>query len=482
MQKPFVLILMLFLSLSTVVSAQVTCPPGFPAESPVASSSPDDIPPTNIDIITYTGSLAPIRANHNIAYVEITPNDQRVWFGVDSHPGLNRIFYNRRVRANESSPWQWQYSYSPVVITLPAPSSALASSVLYSDTPRYRDPLTNTYYKFLMYLVFQPSSCDGQVAGFMYYAFSDDGICWTTPRAGTRSGGPSFSCHPITNSVPILQMAALDRGTTLTNTLTLVGMEGNLAELVPGDQYLRAAAMDRTQTILGHASRLNPGSVSVDGELSDRGIFQPRGGPVIPGDTWPDRYEPYAYFTNFQIAYDAPSGNFYIGRGYPYPYARYWDYYGSTTPTFSQTNKTELVGPHGPSPVVECAGAPATFPNRIQIYRMNIGSLDNVTNITNPSLSWTKVLDSGGPFGFAFNTWPGGPPPTAQTPLVAGMTNEGRDWASVSFLRDRTGNLIRSGSTGYFFAGDTFKLSKGSNAPCRITGTETNTLRTLTLP
>jgi hypothetical protein len=170
------------------------------------------------------------------------------------------------------------------------------------------------------------------------------------------------------------------------------------------------------------------------------------------------------------------------GRGYPYPFARYWDEFGENTPAYSQTVKTELVGPHGPSPVVECAPAPATFPNRIQIYRMNIGSLDFITNITNPNLSWTRVLDSGGPLGYAFNSWPGGPPQSSQTPLVAGQTNDGRDWASVSFLRDRSGNLIRSGNTGYFFAGDNFKLSKGSNAPCRITGTETNTLRTLTLP
>ena len=28
---------------------------------------------------------------------------------------------------------------------------------------------------------------------------------------------------------------------------------------------------------------------------------------------------------NLQIAYDAQSVNFYIGRGYPYPYARYYD-------------------------------------------------------------------------------------------------------------------------------------------------------------
>jgi hypothetical protein len=482
MRKPLVLISLLFLSLSSIASAQVSCPVGFPGESAVASSSPDDIPPTNIDIITYTGSTTPIRANHNIAFVEINSNDQRVWFGVDSHPGLNRIFYNRRVRDDASSPWRWLYSYSPTVITLPSPSSALASTVLYSDTPRYRDPLTDTYYKFIMYMVYQPSSCDGQVAGFLYYAYSDDGICWTTPRAATRTGGPSFACHSITNSVPILQMAALDKGTTSANSLVLVGMEGNLAELVPGDQYARAEAMARTQTILGTASRLNPGHVSVVGELSNGGMFLPRGGPVIPGDTWPDRYEPYAYHTNMQIAFDPPSGNFYIGRGYPYPYGRYWDFFGDNTPTNSQKVKTELMGPHGLSPVVECAGSPATFPNRIQVYRMNIGSLDFVSNITNPSLNWTKVLDSGGALGYAFNSWPGGPVQSAQTPLVTGQTNDGRDWASVSFLRDRSGNLIRSGTTGYFFAGDTFKLSKGSNAPCRITGLETNTLRTMTLP
>ena len=53
-----------------------------PPESPVPSYSPDDIPATNIDIITYTGALAKARANHNFCFVEMSPNDQRVWFGV----------------------------------------------------------------------------------------------------------------------------------------------------------------------------------------------------------------------------------------------------------------------------------------------------------------------------------------------------------------------------------------------------------------
>ena len=480
------LLMPLLLWITLAVSAQVNCPANFPAVNPVPSASPDDIPATNVNIITYTGSLTPVRPSQNIAYVEINPNDQRVWFGVDTNPGLHWIFYNRRVRANETSPWQWEYAYSPLVITLPAPASTLASTVLYSDTPRYRDSLTNTYYKFLMYIIYQPRSCDGVVGGILFYAFSDDGICWTTPRAATQSGGPTLSCSGITNAVPILQAAALDRGTNLTNTIAVVTVEGDGGALIPpcesGTQCPRADAMSRTQTYLWHASRSNPGTMVLDGELTSRGVFTPRGGPVIPGDTWPDRYDPYEYFVNLQIAYDPQSGNFYIGRGYPYPYARYANLFGHNTPTFSQTVKTELVGPYGPSPVVECPEFPFTLPNRIQIYRMNIGSLDFITNIINPSLSWTKVLDSGGPFGYAFNSWPGGPVQSAQTPLVPGQTNDGRDWAAVSFLRDRSGNLVRSGNTGYFFAGDTFKLSKGSNAPCRITGTETNTLRTMTLP
>lgn len=131
-------------------SGQLVCPPNFPTESPVASYSPDDIPPTDIDMVTYTGAYAKAQANHNMSFVQITPNDQRVWFFLDG-VGVPLTFYNRRVRDTESSPWRWLYSSSPSV------TDSSPAAVLYSPTPRYWDSVTQTSYSFLMYQIYQPS-------------------------------------------------------------------------------------------------------------------------------------------------------------------------------------------------------------------------------------------------------------------------------------------------------------------------------------
>src|SRR5687767_5906390 len=91
------IVLMFALCVPARLQGQINCPP-MPAESPQASSSPADVPPANYDIITATGAIVKARANLTVAMVEISPNDQRVWFGVDSHPGARRVFYNRRLR------------------------------------------------------------------------------------------------------------------------------------------------------------------------------------------------------------------------------------------------------------------------------------------------------------------------------------------------------------------------------------------------
>ena len=156
------------LALSAIpLNAQPVCPVGFPAQSPVPSSSPDDIPPTNVDIITFGGAIVKARANHNIAFVEVTPNDQRVWFGVDGNPGLYRAFYNRRVRDNESSPWRWLYSSSPTLVTYDVEASQVIGAVLYSPTPRYHDSVSNHTYKFVMYESYQQKDCAGAVMGLL---------------------------------------------------------------------------------------------------------------------------------------------------------------------------------------------------------------------------------------------------------------------------------------------------------------------------
>jgi hypothetical protein len=468
------------LLLALPAAAQVVCPPGFPAESPVVSNSPDDIPPTNIDIITYTGAIVKARANHNIAFVETGPNEQQVWFGVDANPSLARCFYNRRVRDTTTGQWTWRYNRSPEVIRYQTPTSGGAGAVLYSPTAKYRDPATGTLYKYVMYQVVQPGACDGAVAGFVFYSLSNNGFCWTAPRQAKRTGGPSFNCSStFTESVPVEAVSAIDAG----STIYLVGIEGDISNqlappvtvLDPNGQPRRYNNMNKTLTALGSASTSDPGQITVIGMLTANGMFLPSYGPANPSN--PDRYKTYAYFIDMDVAWDPTTGNFYIGRAYPYPYDR-----GSLIPIGrndppAETNsplqsqiepEVLLFGPQGPSPVESCLDSPGTLPNRLQIYRMNIGSLANIAQITTGT--WTLVTDVGGSVGYGFDTVMG------TTPLLMGMTSINLDLGAVSFLKNRRGELVRYGQTSYYFAGDIFKQKK-SVGPCRITGNERERLR-----
>jgi hypothetical protein len=181
------------------------------------------------------------------------------------------------------------------------------------------------------------------------------------------------------------------------------------------------------------------------------------------------------------MGYDAANGDLYIGRSYPYAFDRgqTGTYFpaDSNTPTYSQTFVTSILGPQGLSAVEGCASGPASFPNRIQIYKKHIGSMSNIYQITTGT--WTLVTDVGGALGYAFNYWPNGTAQPQQTALVANQVNVGRDYGAISFLRDGAGNLVRYGTTAYYFGSDTFMLSKGGSAPCRITGQERNTILAL---
>ncbi|HEX2060582.1 MAG TPA: hypothetical protein VHK90_07565 [Thermoanaerobaculia bacterium] len=483
--RTFLVLWLVAIAALPLAAQQPVCAPGFPAESPVVSNSPDDIPATNVDIVNHNFQFVKARANHNMAFVEIGPNEQRVYFGVDANPSLERVFYNRRVRDTTTGQWTWRYPYSPEVIRYPDPTSGGAASVLYSATAKYRDAATNTLYKYVMYQVVQPGLCDGVVAGFVYYSFSNNGICWTTPRPAQRPGGPSFNCSStITNSVPVEAVSAIDAG----DTIYLVGIEGDISNqlappvtvLDPNGQPRRYNNMNRTMTALGSASTSDPRTITILGSLSAAGMFLPNYGPANPAN--PERYKSHAYFINMDIAWDPTTGNFYISRAYPYAYDR-----GSLVPIgrndppsannsplraqVDEANTVWAMGPHGASPVVSCIDSPGTLPNRVQIYRMNIGSLANITQITTGT--WTLVTDVGGGAGYSFDSLGG-----ATTPLLAGMTNINRDVGAASFLRNRRGELVRYGTTSYYFVADTFKKQK-SVGPCQITGLEREFVRVL---
>lgn len=247
-------------------SAQVSCPSGYvPPVSPVASSSPADIPRTYYQITTSAGANVWAQANGGVVWADVTPDDQRVYFGVDSSPGLGGIFYNRRTRANASSPWQWQYPQSFPVNGFGSYNSAGPAALLYSATPKYYNYVDHTYYSYVMYLVNQPSACDGQVGGILFVAFSNNATCWTAPQQVIYYNELSYPCYPGGNLLATPGMSAIDAG----NQIDLIWMEGDNNALAPTDLSARNLVMERTKADWGTAAistGLGPSNVTKGGE------------------------------------------------------------------------------------------------------------------------------------------------------------------------------------------------------------------------
>ena len=454
--------------------------PSLPPDSPVLSQSPDDIPPgATAALINVSGNTFYALPNHEVAYVQIGPNEQKVWFSVDVHfidvnHGSN--YYNRRYRANESSPWYWQYSQSQP-FSDPNNPIGFVAQVLYSDTPKYSAYSGGALYKYVLYTFYQPAACNGAVGGIAMVSLSIDGICWTPAVPMHRSGGPSFACTENLGSelVPVESMGAVDGG----NTIYLMGIEGDNSIL--GNM----SNMNHNYVSWGHSSPTDVVDVTVDPDrdMSDAGLFNPRAFVTEYTPAYiPDRFRSYAYFFNMQIAWDAVNGDLYVSRGYPYPYDRCaanpTDCQSAPlmVPSIEQTYEApnvwnSLAGAY--QSVWDCGGRVALYPNRYQIYKMNIGSLANFSTVHTGT--WMLVTDSGNGVGYEsdFNrTGPRGEtlPPQA-TALVTGQTAGTRDAGAASFLVDRAGQLVRTGGIGYVFAASTLRehLSAG---PCQTTGAE----------
>ena len=462
-----------FLAIALPMSlfGQVICPSGFPASSPVLSSGLDDIPATNDHLLTYTGAHAAGTANHNMSFMQTSPNEQKVWFFTDNASlDHEHIYYNRRYRANSSSPWYWEFSVSPAVTSY----GATAGAVLYSAAPRYVDTRTNTAYSYVMYQVVQPPECIPESAGYMQVVFSNDGICWTNPRWATRVGGPMSQCLAIWDSVPVEQVTAIDDGTDI----KLIGVEGSIPYL---SNYMN---MNET-AVIGYSPAADPSRVYLYEwpKVTALGVVSPYTLHPWWSYSYENRFQPYNYFMNLQAAYDSSTGDLYIGRGYPYPFDRGPGYYGDLrdsllVPGWGQADAVMMWDPHlnRDVQVGGCNSAPATLPNRIQVYKMHIGSMSNFAALGSTSSYWTLLSDLGGETGYG-NSVDGY---YYKTALTYPQTNAGRDYATVSFVRDGQGNLVRENGVARYFGGDSFESLKTStvptNQPCNVTGLERETL------
>jgi len=453
-------ILAVFFVLAFTLPAYPQCPTL--VSSPVLSNSLDDVPPLeNAWLINDSGVAALAKPNHQLAYVQTGPNEQKVWFSIDlgyefTGPQWG-VAYNRRYRADANSPWYWEFSTSKAVTSF----SAFVNAVLYSPTAKYYDQ-NGTPHKYIMFLVNQPSACNGVVAGFAMISFSDNGTCWSPMTPMNHTGGPSAACAPELgdNLVQTEAFGAIDAG----DTIYLAGVEGDVSLLI------QPYNMWSPMVTWGTVSRFAPYALQISGyyTATSSGVFNPVD-PTLqanyPSD--PNRYRPYAYFFNMGLAWDEANGDLYISRGYPYPYDRRNDLYNCcNVPSWRQLGDTFMYNYAAGfyQKVGGCGSyAPALYPNRYQVYKMHFGTLSNFQQVYFGS--WTLLADSGNSAGYESNYT------LASTPLVMGQTNGGRDAGAASFLVDNTGRLVRNNGTGTVFAASTL-MEKLSIGPCRETGNE----------
>jgi hypothetical protein len=427
--------------------------------------------------MNYSGGSFYARPNHQVAYVQTGPNEQQVWFSIDvafsgTPSWSDNPRYNRRYRADASSPWYWQYNQSLPI----AGPIGFVDSVLYSPTAKYSADPGGPLYKYVMYNVNQPAACDGPIGGYVMVSFSNDGYCWTAAVPLRRAGGPSSTCAPAlgANLVPMEAVGAIDSG----NYVYFMGMEGDNSILIH-DYNMNHSYVSWGYTLPSSMSHLvlGPPGRSVDPSeknMSDAGLFNPKAPYDDPSPRpSPDRFRSYAYFFNMAIAWDAASGDLYIARGYPYPYDRCNTCSDPRIPTVQQNWETFVWNPWAGAnqSVSGCGGQAALYPNRYQIYKMHLGDLSNFSLVHTGT--WTLLADRGNSFGYE-STFT-----NASTSLVAGQSDEGRDAGAASFLVDGMGQLVRTNGNAYVFAANTLRENLSVGRPCKTTGNERVVLRAI---
>lgn len=442
------------------VLLSLLCAVAIPAMAQVPSYAPDDVPAaSNQWTVTYQNNLVRTRPNHQVAFVQTGPNEQKVWFSVDvalyfdpSYTGPAVAYYNRRYRADANSPWYWQYTFSQPVSSI----TGFVDTVLYSPMARYHDA-SGQVWNYIMYTVNQPVACNGYQFGFATVQYSNDGFNWYGSTPLRHPGGPSAPCAPSLGS-NLVQVEALDAVDDGQGTIWLIGMEGDASLL------MNRANMDLTLAAWGTSSYSDTTSVTIDAasaSISNSGIFS----PALP-NTGAWRFTTYSYFFNMAMAWDAANGDLYWTRGYPYPFDRYPEY-GQTVPSASVTTEVTLYNSYWAvqQRVEGCATSPSIYPNRYQIYKMHLGTLSNFAQVHTGT--WTLLADRGYSSGYVQDAALGSGPAA----LTTGQTAGDRDAGAASFLRDSSGNLVRTNGVGFVFGASTL-METLSAGPCRVTGNE----------
>lgn len=293
--------------------------------------------------------------------------------------------------------------------------SVAMGDVLYSNTAIFKNPDDLHYYKYVMYLVYQPEVSN--TAGAIYVSFSDNGVDWTFMQHATY---PEAPCNPYYDNAPIIPVEAVGAifdGTTI----YIIEIEGHL-------EKISSQNISQTLTYFATANINNPTLFNIECMLPSTGMFIPNKASFGPG---------YCWYINLGIAYDNINNYLYIGRGYPYGV----DLSGETAyPTSCQSH---------------CISGIATYPVRVQVYRMPLDSLDHIDAIQNGT--WELIVDLGNKTGYQYKSeWDCIP-----LELQAAQNSVNMDMETVSFLRTQQGYLHPKKIAYFATAKDNINMTQG---------------------
>lgn len=313
----------------------------------------------------------------------------------------------------------WRWNPSPQVVDFRDyndPEATVSSSaVVATGTGRFRNPVDGHLYKRVLYLVYQTFRTDRTSGVCVMFSDADSGWTWTQPiNVVTSSFSPARGELCGTEGGPEVSLEAV-AGFLLSNQLHLFGPEGDVNKLVMN------ISTPRTLTYHFTASQNSPDVLVKKGELTSNGLQKYQG----TGDDY------YNFFINMDASYDPSTGEFYATALYPYPY----DIDDSLTPCRV-----------GSSPVTSnvCPDNAATYPNRAQVYRMDIdGDFSKLYSGT--SRSFELVADFGERSGWA-DTFTGSCADHTLLACYDSRWNSNLDFDSLDFFTGPVGMLKKFGS------------------------------------
>lgn len=320
--------------------------------------------------------------------------------------------------------WRWNPSKQIVDFRdYGDPEATISSSaVIATGTARFVSPVNGHAYKRILYLVYESEI--ETTSGGVCVMFSDEdaGWVWTDPiNVVKQASSPARGQLCGTNGGPEVQLEAV-AGFLLNNELQIFGPDGDVNKLLMG--------ISKPNTLTYHytAAQSTPDILQKQGELTSNGLSKIR----RSGDDY------YNFFINMDAAYDIGTGTFYATAMYPFPL----DIDDDLTPCYIPTSGSAPPGLVAGG-ISACPSSAATFPNRAQVYSMDIDG-DFSKLYIGSSQSFNLVADFGDRTGWADQST-GSCQYASVTECHDKRWDTPLDYDSLDFFTTPTGILARFG-------------------------------------